>query len=290
MKMCGRDARERGDRECGEGVEQPSQSVPCSRRRTSGASPHSVGVYSHAFYSHALLRLVFCVFLVVFAMPSYAQTAALPIVTGPPDVLVIVYQLPDGSDQVDVTYSKIVPHAQAVQDCAALTQAGGWPISPQSIRDAAAPMSRYVRPMTSIAFQALGIVQDTAHTLPIEAFARAFHKYKRLNVVFFVDPQFQFQGARSYADTSIKMRLDQQGTAYTYAVEILDPNSASLPSLTSGAPSSAAHKSPWPVIWGILGVAALAGLVVYLIAARFTPKPEPAGDSASERLKVGTKG
>ena len=229
-------------------------------------------------------------------LPGYAQTVqAPPVIAGPPDVLAIVYQQPGAADQVDITYAHTVPRAQALEDCRVLTQAAGWPVSTQVVKDAAAPMESRSGPMTSVVFQALGVVQP-AHPLPIGLFAQAFHHYRRLKVVFFTEPQFQFQGARLYADNNIKMALVQNGTSYTYDVEILNPNSA-VPPLDASVPPGAGHHSPWAVFWVILGAAALAGLAVYFLTARLTPKAKTdtradqnTDQEAESRMEVGTKG
>ena len=230
-------------------------------------------------------------FMLAQSLPGHSQTPAAPVtVSGPPDVLVIVYQQPGGADQVDITYARTVPHAQATRDYQALTSAANWPVSTHSIKDAAAPMQSRSGPMTSIVFQALGVVQDATHTFPIQTFAQAFHTYKRINVVFFVGPQFQFQGARSYADPNIRMTLDQRGTAYVYAVEILNSQMTRLPQLGTALPA-AGHRSPWLLLLGIFGAAALAGVAVYLLTARLTPKapPEDNGAGTGSRIEVGTK-
>ena len=225
-------------------------------------------------------------------LPGHAQT---PTISGPPDVLVIVYQQPGGSDQVGITYAHLVPHAQVVQDLKALTQATGWPLSALTIKDAAAPVHSQFGPMTAAEFQVPGVVQDAAHTLPVETFARAFHQYKRLNLVFFVGPQFQFQGSTSSADNDIKVSLDQHGTAYAYQIEILNPNFAHLPPVQPpGGVQAAGHRTPWGIFAGILGAAALAGLVVYLLTSRLTPppgpRPEVRQDDSETRQEVGSKG
>ena len=228
--------------------------------------------------------------VLVLGLPGHAQSPPMPVITGPPNVLVIVYQQPGGADQVDITYANTVPHAQASADIDALTQITGWPISSRSIKDAAAPLQNRSGAMTSVVFQVPGVVQDTTHTLPIEALARAFHSYKRLNAVFFVGPQFGFQGARSYADNDIKMVLDQHGTTYAYQVEILNPQFSRLP--TASTPPIAPHRSPWGVLLGIFGVAALAGLIVYFLTARITPPSEPNSnerDTAADRLETTAK-
>jgi hypothetical protein len=239
--------------------------------------------------------LGFCVLtlsLPVLSLPGHAQTAASPVtVSGPPDVLVIVSQQPGGADAVDITYAHQVPHAQAVRDSQALIKAGGWPVSASTVTDAAGPLRNRPKLMTGVIFQAIGVIPKGTNTLPIGTFVQAFHTYKRINVVFFVTPPFQFQGARSYADSSIRMTLDQHGTSYVYQIEITNPNSSSLPSLGT-VQTTAPHRSPWLLLLGILALAALAGLVVYLLTARLTPKPPMEDNDVSKpdsRIEVGTK-
>ena len=238
------------------------------------------------------LKLVLAVLMLALFLPSFAQTPPAPVpISGPPDVLVIVYQQPGGADQVGITYARTVPHAQALRDYQALTQAAGWPVSTHSITDAAAPMHSRFGPMTSITFQALGVIQDATHTFPIQTFAQAFRSYQRINVIFFVGPQFQFQGARSYADANIRMTLDQRGTAYAYAIQILNSHAVSLP-MPGTAPPPAGHRSPGLLLLGILGAAVLAGLAVYLLTARLTAEAPPeknSKDNSNSRIEAGTR-
>jgi len=233
----------------------------------------------------------------MLAAPAYAQSpppAAAVSVAGPPEVLVLVYQQPGGQDQVNITYAHLVPHAQASADIDSLTQLSGWPISSRRIKDASAPLQNRTGAMTSVTFQVPGVVQDSAHTFPVEVLARAFQKYKRLNAVFFVGPQFQFQGARSYADTNIKVVLDQHDTTYAYKVEVLGRSFGRLP-LTASAVGGPTHRPAWSVLLGIIGLAALAGLAAYFVAARLTPgqqsKPkfEETDAEADGRLEAGAR-
>ena len=228
---------------------------------------------------------------------GFAQSpppAAAVSIAGPPEVLVLVYQQPGGQDQVNITYAHLVPHAQVSADIDSLTQLSGWPISSRQIKDASAPLRNRSAAMTSVTFQVPGVVQDSAHTFPVEVLARAFRKYKRLNAVFFVGPQFQFQGTRSYADNDIKVVLDQHDTAYAYSVEVLGQSFGRLP-LTAQAAVSPAHRPVWGVLLGIVGLAALAGLAAYFLAARLTPGPKlgPKFDEtdaeAEKRLEAGAR-
>ena len=264
------------DRLRGHRTDRNYRPVPSPRRWRLGASPHSVAIHCRVLYSHASCFLAFA--LLVLALPIYAQSpppaAAAVSVAGPPEVLVIVYQQPGAQDQVNITYAHLVPHAQVSADIDTLTQLSGWPISSRRIKDAPAPLQNRTGKMTSVTFQVPGVVQDSAHTFPVEVLARAFRKYKRLNAVFFVGPLFQFQGARSYADNDIKVVLDQHDTAYAYQVEVLGQSFGRLP-LAASAASAPAHRSPWGALSAIVGLAALAGLAAYFLAARLTPKSEP---------------
>ncbi len=268
-----------------------TRSVLCPRRRTLGASPHSVGIYSQAFSSVTLALLAL---LLTFSLPSHAQTPsapAAPIITGPPRVLILVYQQPGAADQVSITYDPKVSQAQAAADMDALTQATGWLISSRSITEAASPLTNRPGAMTSVTFAVPGVVQDATHTFPVEALARVFRRYKRLNAVFIVGPQFGFQGARWYADNDIKFVLDQHDTSYVYQIEVLSQNFSRLP-LVPVAGTAAAHKSPWRVLLGILGAAALAGFIVYSLMSllpQSKPKLNTTDAEAETRLEAGTR-
>jgi len=183
----------------------------------------------------------------MLAAPAYAQSpppAAAVSVAGPPEVLVLVYQQPGGQDQVNITYAHLVPHAQASADIDSLTQLSGWPISSRRIKDASAPLQNRTGAMTSVTFQVPGVVQDSAHTFPVEVLARAFQKYKRLN---------------------------------------------------ASAVGGPTHRPAWSVLLGIIGLAALAGLAAYFVAARLTPgqqsKPkfEETDAEADGRLEAGAR-
>ena len=232
------------------------------------------------------------VLLFAFNMPSHAQTAA-PTITGPPRVLILVYQQPGGLDQISITYDPKVTQAQAAADMDALTQATGWPISSRSITETASPLTNRPGAMTSVTFAVPGAVQDSSHTFPVEALARVFRRYKRLNAVFIVGPQFGFQGARSYADNNIKVVLDQHDSSYVYQIQVLNENFRRLPEVqAAGRPS---HRSALGIMLDILGAAAGVGLVVYLLTARLSriqPQRQPQDDTDAEavtRLEAGTR-
>lgn len=246
----------------------------------------------HLRLSHTFLLILA---LLAFSLPSHAQTAptpAAPTIAGPPRVLILVYQQPGAADQVSITYDPKVTPAQAAGDMDALTQATGWPISSRSITEAASPLTNRPAAMTSVTFAAPGVVQDSSHTFPVEALARVFGKYKRLNAVFIAGPQFGFQGTRSYADNDIKFVLDQHGTSYVYQIEVLNQSFSRLP-LTQGSTRTAPpRKGAWAILCFILGAAVLAGFIVYLLMTllpQSQPKLNNTDAEADTWLEAGTR-
>ena len=235
------------------------------------------------------LRLLLFIALLALSALCFAQAPApVPVIAGPPDVVVIVFQQPGSADTVSVTYSKQVPHAQADADCRALIAAGGWQASVPAVKDAAGPMRNRVAVMTGASFQALSVI-GAGQSLPVETIARALHGYRRLNLVFFTSSQFGFQGPPSSADNDIKIALDTRGTTYAYQVEIRNPNFGSLPPAQANAVAHV-HPKSLLVLLGVLGVAAAAGLLVYVLTARLTPKTKRGDNNEAEvREEIGTK-
>ncbi len=280
-----------------------SQEAPKTPSRPNSGEPYRLRPHGLRFLSCAGspelgrggLTIAFLLLLaqLTFSLPSYAQTApAAPTISGPPRVLILVYQQPGGLDQVSITYDPKVTQAQAATDMDALTQATGWPISSRSITETASPLTNRPGAMTSVTFAVPGVVQDSSHTFPVEALARVFRRYKRLNAVFIVGPQFQFQGVRSYADNDIKVVLDQHDSSYVYQIQVLNENFSRLPE--TQAAGHAGHRSALGILLAILGAAALAGIVVYLLTARLSrvqPQRQPNLDDteAVTRLEAGTR-
>ena len=214
------------------------------------------------------------------ASAGWAQTPQ-PAISGQPDVLILVYQQPGRGDQVDITYAHTVPHAQVQKDLAALAATTGWPIGLGKVTDAAPPVQGKIGPMTSAAFTAPNVVQNETHTLPVEPFITTFRHYKRLNLIFSVSAGFQFQGLGSYADNNVRIILDQHGPAYTYQVEILNPNFEHLGLPAAGlVPQAVPSRGlPWKPLLALAAVAVGLGVLVYLLlarGARTAPSDKPA--------------
>lgn len=225
------------------------------------------------------LLLVLGSILVLGAVQGRAQTPS-HASTGP-DVLCLVYQRPGLGDQIDITYSHIVPQAQAHRDVGALAKAAGWTIANGQMSNGVPPVQNKIGAMTSVTFDVPQAIRNETHTLPVEAFVTAFKSYKTLGLIFIVDSSFQFQGWRQYADNNVRITLDQHGSAYTYRVTLLNSqfDRLNLPSAgqTADTALAARHKgrsSPLALIPGIVGAAALVGVLVYVLTYRLTPAPK----------------
>lgn len=210
--------------------------------------------------------LLFLFLLSGLPVSSQAQSA--------PDVLILVVQRPGLGDQVNITYSGLVPHPQVQQDLNALRQATGWARKGLKISDERAPVQT-VRYMTGATFTAPNVVQNDTYSLPVEPFVTAFHLYKNLALIFVVDSSFQFQGLRQYADNNVAISLDQHGAAYTYRVAILNSQFThlSLPGTAKAAEFAGkkkAHLSPLLLLLGIVMAAAAAGILAFVITNRLT--------------------
>ncbi len=233
-----------------------------------------------------------------WAAPGRAQTSAPAPPTGPPDVLAIIYQRPGMGDQVGITYASTVPHAQAQRDLDALAQASGWTPAEVKITDAPAPVQGKMGAMTGVSFIAPSVIHDETHAFPLEAFIRAFRSYKRLALVFFVSSSFQFQGLRQFADNNVQIAMEQHGSAYTYRIQIFNPQFDHLnlpPSGSAGmTPGPVQRRSPLLLLLGLIGAAVVTGIVVYFVMARMTPPPDeahlPSDEAADEKTEIGTKG
>ena len=231
--------------------------------------------------------VIIALFLLVgLPLPGRSQEAA-TVSTGP-DVLVLIVQRPGLGDQVNITYSGLVPHVQVQQDLNALRVATGWARTGLTISDDRAPV-RQIRYLTGATFTAPNVVLNETHTLPVEPFITAFHLRKSLALIFITDSNFQFQGWRQYADNNVNITLDQHGSAYTYRVAILNPQFVHLnfPGTAQAAAAITnkhrARVSPGLLLLGIVLAAAAAGILVYIAALRLSPTSMNAEQSPTEQ-------
>lgn len=224
-------------------------------------------------------------FLALWAMTlawAGSGRAQVPAPSGPPDVLLLVYQRPGLGDQVDVTYAHTVPREQAQRDLQALAQAAGWTVKRSKITDGVPPVQGRSGAMTSASFVVAHAIDDTTHAFPLEALITAFRPYKRLALVFFVASGFQFQGLGQYADKNVRVTMEQHGSAYTYQIQILNAgfDRLNLPQPNPGE-ARANRRSPLLLLLAVLAAAVAAGAVVYFATARLAAPVKPADEPSA---------
>lgn len=210
---------------------------------------------------------------------SWAAAAAPPHATASqqPDVLVLVFTVPGGPDQVGLTYPGLVPHAQVIRDVHAIQTATGWNVSGVHIADLPPPIKKSKQKMTGVDFVVPSAVNPQARYLPIEPFVNSLRSYHHVTVTYLVGSEFGFEGLRHYADNHVKVALDQHGSTYTYQIFYHDGRFGhlNLPRYqlanTSGQVAQAAPSSrrvnPWLI--ALVAVAAVgAGCIVYAVFTR----------------------
>ena len=209
-----------------------------------------------------------------------AQSAGRPVpgkAANQPDVLVLVFAVPGGPDQIGLTYPGVVPHAQAMRDVNAIAAATGWNISGVHIADQAPPIQKPSGKMTGVDFVAPGAVSLPSRYLPVEPFVNSLRSYRHVTLTYLVGGGFGFEGLRSYADNHVRIALDQSGSSYTYQIFYRDGRFGhiSLPhyqlptvdSRSSAAPETHRRGRLWLV--ALIAVAAVgAGCIAYAVLAR----------------------
>jgi hypothetical protein len=198
-----------------------------------------------------------------------------------PDVSILIFSMPNGPDQIGLTYPGVVPHAQAMRDVKAIQQAAGWNVTGVQVSDQLPPisaeMAKKLGKMTEVDFVAPGAVPLGSRYLPVEPFVNSLRSYRHVTLTYLVGTDFAFEGLRSYADPHVKIALDQRGSTYTYQILYHDGSFGhlSLPryQLSSAAARSSAltgHRravNPWLV--ALIAVAAVgAGCIAYAVFAR----------------------
>ena len=219
-----------------------------------------------------------------WAGPGMAQA---PSPATAPDILVLVYQRPGLGDQVDITYSHVVPPAQAQHDVQALAQAAGWTVEQSKITNGLPPVQGRGGAMTSASFIVAHAIDDTSHTFPLEALITAFRSYKRLALVFFVASGFQFQGLGQYTDKNVQVAMEQHGSAYTYQIQVLNSSfdRLNLPQPNPAQEAGRGRRSPLLLLLGILVAAGAVGVLVYAVTSRLAAPEKPADEKTFSEPK-----
>lgn len=202
-----------------------------------------------------------------------------------PDVLVLVFSVPGGADQVGLTYPGVVPRAQVQRDIKAIQAATGWAVTNTHVSDKRPPVidsptrKWTVGKMTEADFTVSGAVAPASHYLPLEPFVQALRPYRHVALTFFVASGFNFQGLRKYSDPHVRIALEQRGATYTYQIFILnghfgrlnlpryDLSAANARSARGAGGDGRPAASPW--LLALVALAAVGtGCVVYAVLAR----------------------
>lgn len=208
-------------------------------------------------------------------LPAAAQQAAAK--SSQPDVLVLVFAIAGGPDQIGLTYKNTIPHSQAERDIQAIKTATGWNITGVHIADMLPPVAQSTEKMTSADFVAQGAVDPKSRYLPIEPFVDALRNYHHVTVTYLVNYPFAFEGLRQYADNHVNITLDQSGSGYTYQINYHDSQFGHLnlpryqlsKTTATTADRAARNRQVNPWLVALVGVAAVgAGLIVYTVFAR----------------------
>lgn len=219
----------------------------------------------------SLLLLVRC----VSAPSAGAQITGQAV--GQPDLLILVFAVPGGPDQVGLTYPGVVPHAQAIRDVKAIRAATGWHISGVHIADQAPPIRKPSGKMTGVDFVVPGAVSLPSRYLPVEPFVNSLRSYRHVTLTYLIGGGFGFEGLRSYADNHVKITLNQRGSNYTYQIYYHDgqfghlnlPHYQLSDADSRSSEAGRAHRrvNPWLVV--LVAVAAVgAGCLAYAVFAR----------------------
>lgn len=213
---------------------------------------------------------------VLAGSPGHAQIKGQA--PGQPDVLVLVFSVPGGADQIGLTYPGVVPHSVVQRDIHALQSTTGWSTGNLHISDKLPPIRKSVGKMTEADFSVSGAVAPGTHYLPLQPFVQALRPYRHVTLTYFVGQGFDFRGVRSYSDRHVRIALEQRGATYTYQIFMLDGHvehlklpryelSAGGRTVRGDGQGGRAAGSPW--LLALVALAAVGtGCVVYAVLAR----------------------
>ena len=218
-----------------------------------------------------LLANVLAVIMLGFCGLSSAQakTPAVSTEISNPDVLILVLSGTGPWDQISINYSSEIPVADVRKDILALANENRWVIKNEHATTASASTPG-AKPTTSLTFQTPRIVNADSGLLPIEPFITVLKRFKSMEIVFLVSPQFKFHGLKNFDDEYVNIRLKQSGGSYRYRVEIKDNEFERLGLPLKEVKQDNRHRAP--ITGGVrialsIALALLGAVLVYFIAA-----------------------
>ena len=191
-------------------------------------------------------------------------------------MLILVAATATGQDEIDITYAKTVPHAQARHDVAALAAAAGWALKRVKITDAPSSLAWDKAKMTGVECYAAQIVRPSTHGLTVQPFVQAFRAYPHVVLTYFVGDGFPFEGLHDYTDDNVRITLERHGAAFTYQILIRNPHleRLNLPylqpaTMDARTAPAAPRRGAQPWLLALVAVAAVGtGCAVYALLSR----------------------
>jgi hypothetical protein len=200
-----------------------------------------------------------------------------------PDVVVIVFSVPNVSDTVSVAYRVPVDDETGKQDLRVLAKRGGWTVKKLSIAQKDGTVAR---------LETTGVGSPAARTLPVAPFIEAFKRFRRLRIMFIlngVSTNFMPNQPPVSENQHVKLAFSHRTDTYTFDVEILnsDFESVTLPTAAVPPPSAAETQaapasSGW--VWWAMAFILVAGSVGSAIWYRCS---KPHGKNSARRMKWG---
>ncbi len=186
----------------------------------------------------------------------------------PPEVIVLILSGMGDSDQVSISYSRVIPTSEADKDIEAIKRVSFWTIrNPKvSTKTTGTPGGK---PTTSAQFVTLPIANVREGTIPLEPFITALKRFKTMQVIYLIPGKFVFRGLKDFENDYVKIDLRQSGGSYTYKVTVKNPGFDRLGLPLKMERPVVARKTGPPIAAKVLlvfGVALSGGLLVYVAA------------------------
>ena len=163
-----------------------------------------------------------------------------------PNIEIIILSTALTGDSVGITYPRMVSDIEARQDLGALRRETKWIVRDIKISKGSVLTSGGNR-MTSVEFVTTGAVDRSAGGFRLEPIVKALRRHGLIEVVYVVQPPFQFQGLRSFTNRYVTVYLVESGeTTYRYRIRILNPEflRLDLPIIQSATPPNAKEEPP----------------------------------------------
>ena len=187
---------------------------------------------------------------------------------GQPDVQILVLQLDAaGMCNAAVTYADKTPLAKAQKDLDSIIKQTGWRVSDPTLTNN--PATTPQRPTrTSVEFVVAKALSPETGGFPLEPLVTALKRFRNIEIVFAMRPEFRFQGLTNYENDYVRIGIRTGGQTYNYRVFVkrADFTKLDLPMVVEPI---AANTQPPPrsrsVFWPLL-ISAAVGLGVWLVA------------------------